>query len=266
MSNRYFTVAVPWRSNSHKKVLLYNRTMPVAHAASIMGLTKQDLLGLCASLNIQMAPRPVDSKFDSFVHVGQFPRVLRAIKWSNGSIDRAMKQLYQFLDSSPVSGEPSQEEEEEEEQQQQQVVVVPEEDEAPVANDASQPAWALRLEQKIEKAVGQCIAMTRARAIPAYWASQMWKDEKDALIQARLDKMMPKIVEHERKRIASEMTKEIEQEIRDRKEKEKMDEVELMASAIQKKPKTINFEEPEIDPDEEVLDYLKQHYNKNQTE
>lgn len=191
-------VAFPWLSNKHTHISLYGHVIPVVHAASIIGLDKNNLIKMCNDYKISWAPRPAASKFDLHLSLESFQQLLIRLQWPQEKMAVGMTQLFEAANRKQQAAAveevipavsnnnnrkraaPSPEEEEEEE--------------------GSMPVWGAHL-----------IRSVRKDAIAAYWKSDEWQRQKDVLIQARLDAMEPYI--------RAGLEKKLEEEMREKRKK-----------------------------------------------
>lgn len=210
MTHRSVTVCLPWNNTKHKSISLFGCCIPLVHVASIVGRDQGNLIKLCNDAKIPWAPKPANSSFDLHLSLESIRQLVNRLQWTPQKVMIGMTQLYEA--ASGTSNKKKEEDEEEEEEKEQEVVVVvpnnrkrPKEQEEEEQQQQGEDDWAVKLIRSVRKS-----------GIAAYWASKEWLEQKDALIQARVDAieatMMP------------EICKKLEKEMREAAEKKKKSE------------------------------------------
>jgi hypothetical protein len=288
MSLRWFYPSAPWTSEHHQKVRLYGNVMPLIHAAAIMRCDKTKLINLCKGNRISYAPKIHGVEYSAYLHVDDFPKLLRSLEWSQSDIDKGMAQIYEVINrpSSTRGGnrraatvsqqkqaivEDEEEEEEEDSLPSRKRSIAKKEEH----DNEDAPAWAKELKTHMDKTFENCFAMVGPQVVPFYFGTKKWKTEKPAAIQAHLNQIMPALVAEVRADLEKTLAPRVERELRQRMEREfeenmeKEDAFKLIEHLRRTESiavtKTLQQEAGDMD-EEEVQAFLKEYYAKNHTE
>lgn len=303
MTLRWFNPEEPWSNSSHQKVRLYGNRMPLVHAASIMGCDKLKMANIIRSNRISYAPPVHGVEYGAYLHVEDFPKILRSLKWDEDDIEKGMAQIMEVVNRPHhTRSNKKPKEVPVQEEQQQEAAAKPsrkrvnfdspppsEEVAAVVAVDDSMPKWAREMIEHVNKGAATAIehvdrgveaafAMIGTQAVPFYFGTKRWQAEKPGHIQARLDSMMPRWEAEVKADLTKKWEKAVEQEVRDRKTREfesnmEKEEVYQMAEFAGRKADTVVLSLPIVvekqqqqnDFDEEdIRKFLKNYHQQQQ--
>lgn len=202
---RWLFPEAPWTKTGHKKVRLYDRTMPLIHAASIMGCDETKLVGICKGNHIAFAPKPYNPMFRAYLSVDDFPIFLRSLKWSEDQIQQGMAQINEVLNrprgSYTARKEKEEQEEDEDQEEEEEIVPPPSRKRTQRTPDNDEPPrWAIAFLAEVRQAVNQsvesaetCVKMATERGMAALLASPMWKQAKEKRLDEEVKKLKPEL-------------------------------------------------------------------------